>query len=809
MGDMGVYLGIFVISFATLALEVTLTRLLSVTTWYHLAFFAISTAMLGMTAGATTVYLKPGWFSDEKLRGSVARACLGYATVVPITLLVLCLVPVDLEHSSMAYYALFIISIASMLPFYFSGIAITAVITKFKLPIGKLYASDLVGASAGCLFVLGGLEMFDAPSLILLCGCVGVVAAYSFAGFDRSSGLRVPALSILGILVGLVILTAVTPHGIRPLIVKGTVSQPKDLIYEKWNSFSRITVYKKSVGRPPDWRTSQLAPEDIKIEKHRMLIDGGAATVLRKFETLEDIDHLRYDVTNVAYYLRPRGGAFIIGFGAGKDIQSAVLFGHERIVGVDVNPVFRELLTGRFREFAGIADRKEVSLVVDEARSFLSRHRDKYSIVQMSMIDTWAATGAGAFSLSENGLYTMEAWKDMIGHLSDDGIFTVSRWYNPLDLGETGRVLSLAMATLLDLGTDKPASHIAMVTAKRIATLLISREPFSDSDIVALEKACSDLRFRILMRPGRRPDHHNLYKIARVGSMEDLRAAISDMPLNYTPPTDENPYFFNMLKVNQAIPAFLSTRSGRFGKNPGVARGNLIATRTLAGLIVCLAVLSLVTIVFPLALRARWGGGSVRPVAILWSGAAYFALIGAGFMFVEIAMIQRLSVFLGHPVYALGILLFSIIASAGLGSLASERLPLTRRPWIFLYPAIIAAAIMVIRFVLPVVSSAAMSASMATKIVISIVAVAPMGFLLGLAFPTGMRLVRASKAAETPWYWALNGVFGVLCSAITVFVSIYFGIATSLYISAACYVCVLFFLPGMRRSGETLRAQTD
>src|SRR5215468_10960015 len=167
---MNVYWGTFLIAFTTLALEVTLTRLLSVITWYHLAFFAISTAMLGMTAGAVTVYLKPLWFTKEKVSRNVATACLGYAVATPVSLVLLCLTPLVLSRSVMSFLSLLVTTIVCSLPFYFAGIAITAALTKFGRNVAKLYASDLVGASLGCLLVLGGLEALGAPSLILLSG---------------------------------------------------------------------------------------------------------------------------------------------------------------------------------------------------------------------------------------------------------------------------------------------------------------------------------------------------------------------------------------------------------------------------------------------------------------------------------------------------------------------------------------------------------------------------------------------------------------------------------------------------------------
>ena len=673
---MNLYLGTALIALASLALEVTFTRLLSVVSWYYMAFFSVSTAMLGMTAGAVTVYLTPDLFTENKLSDNLARACLGCSLVIPLSLIVLCTTPMVLKISVMSLFVFVQATFACMLPFYFSGIAVTAVLTKSRLPAGRLYASDLIGASLGCLFVLFGLEAIDAPSLILLTGAVAALAALFFARDGSSSKLRRSSAWILGIVAVVACANSFTTYGIRPFVVKGQVVGPRDNIVEKWNSYSRVIVTKMMESEPFLWAGSPLAPPGKKLLQHDMNIDGEAATRLQRFASLEDIEHLRYDMTNTAYYLRSRGGACIIGVGGGRDVQSALLFGHQRIVGIDLNPIFIDLLRNRFREFAGIADRREVTLVVDEARSYLSRTRDKYSIIQMALVDTWAATGAGAFSLSENSLYTREAWKVFVDHLSDDGIFTVTRWYSPRFLGETGRLVGLAMATLIDYGVTRPSDHIAMLTmghegsAPNVATLLLAKRPFSPADIRRLREVASQLRFNLVIAPGTAPADEILRKILAATSMDGLKRSGKDAILNLEAPTDENPYFFNMLR--------LSRISAITGFDSGLLIGNLSATLTLVGLIISLTLVTIMTVILPLALRRR----GVRPKAKIdrsfLQAAAYFSLIGIGFMFVEIALIQRLSVFLGHPVYALGILLFALILSAGFGSFASEHLPLTR-----------------------------------------------------------------------------------------------------------------------------------
>ncbi len=769
----------------------TLVRLLSVVTWYHLAFFAISTAILGMTAGATRVYLQPERFSGDRLNGEVSRACLYFALVIPLSLVSLCLLPLGLYKSFMSIITLFAATVACSLPYYFSGTVITAVLTKYPFPIGKLYASDLLGGSMGCLFVLGGMEILDAPSLILLCGGIGMLSAVCFARQARSTRAVRLGVGLFLFFVAAAFLDSLGSYGIRPLYVKGRFESPSMIHMEDWNSFSHVVVYRGSKSEPQYWGPSPLAPTAA-VYQYRMNIDGEAGTTMRRFTKTEDIDHLRFDVTNVGYYLRSEGGACVIGVGAGRDIQSALLFGHSRVTGVEVNPIFIGLIENEFREFVGIADREEVDLVVDEARSYLSRTTDRYEIIQMSLIDTWAATGAGAFSLSENALYTVEAWQMIVKRLARDGIFTVSRWHDPENIGETGRLLSLAVASLLRSGIRNPSDHIALITAHRISTLLLFRDPIGQADIDTLRNVCGDLQFKVEHLPGSPPDDPVLRDILSAGSESELAAAVSDRKLNYKPPTDDNPYFFNMLKLSQL----------RHVLRPelGVVRGNVIATLSLLALLFTLLVFTIVTIVVPLGLRARLGIDTKTEAKTMWSGALYFSLIGAGFMFVEIALIQRLTIFLGHPVYALGILLFTLIASAGIGSLLSERLPLTRRPWLFVYPIVTAVCIVVLRFLLTAVISNMITSPVIVKIVISVLLIFPMGVLMGLFFPAGMRLAAAVCAGETPWYWALNGILGVLCSALAVLLSIYAGISVNFYIAAVCYAAALVALYALNQA---------
>jgi hypothetical protein len=777
---MPVYAGMFLIAFSTLALEVTLTRLLSVVTWYHLAFFAISAAMLGMTAGATHVYLRKDDFHGDRKYKLVAEACLHFGISIPVSLVVICLTPLAIYPNLMSPISFLLVTIACSLPFYFSGIVITAVLTRFDLPIGRIYGSDLIGAALGCLFVLGGLEILDAPSLIVLSGGTAVLGGVLFA-WRRSDRPALVNLYVVALFVLAAAANSQTERGIRPVWVKDRIEPAHTYRIEKWNSYSRVAVHPLG-ERHPDLRgASPLAPKAPSLQ-YRMTIDGAAGTRVGKFTALEDVEHLLYDVTNVGYYLR-QGVVCIVGVGGGRDIQSAILFGAEKVIGIEVNPIFNSLLENEFREFAGVAGREDVELVTDEARSYLSRSRERFDVIQMSLIDTWAATGAGAYSLSENGLYTVEAWKVFLGRLSEDGLFMVSRWHDPENLGETGRLLSLAVRSLLELSVARPAEHLAMISIGQVSTLLVSRRPFTSEDIAALLKVGMDLQYRIDYLPGRPTTNAHLSRIVASTSLGDLEQSTKHPYFNYQAPTDDSPYFFNMLRLRGLGQAFAS--------RPGVVRGNLVATVTLVGLLLALGSVAVATIVLPLALRRRYELDSGVARSLFWSGALYFSLIGAGFMFLEIALIQRLSIFLGHPTYALGILLFTIIASTGVGSFLSDRLPLTERPWVYVYPVLMVIAIVLEKMILGVALSQMITSPMSHKIAASVATIFPLGICMGLFFPAGMRLAGKVCDAETPWYWALNGIFGVLSSAVAVFVAIYLSVSTNFWIAAGCYGAVL------------------
>jgi hypothetical protein len=792
--------GLFLITACTLMLQVLQTRILSVVAWYHLAFFAISMAMFGLTAGAVFVYLGRERFTGHTLSYDLSYFSAAFALTTFICLGVqMALVPV-VTWSVTAILTWAQLATCMAVPFFFSGIVVSLALTRSAFPIGRVYGVDLLGAAAGCLGALFILNNTDGPSGIMWVGAVAAVGALLFAasriGHEPEQKPPLHALlahrkAILGYLVAAAFANGMGGYGLQPLVAKGIFEGGDSYIFREWNTFSRVVVAPTHARPPQMWGPSPKLRPGFVVEQRGMNIDGDASTTAFRFTgRLVDVDFLKYDITNLAYFLPDRTRAAIIGIGGGRDILSAAAFGYRDITGVELNPVFVKLLVREpgFADFTNFARLRGVHLVVDEGRSWFARTDQRFDIIQMSLIDTWAATGAGAFSLSENGLYTVEAWQIFLDSLTERGLYTVSRWYNPDDPSETARLLSLAVAALLERRVAEPWRHIVLATQNRIATLLVARAPLAQSDLRVLEDVAANYEHRLLVSPTAKIEAPILERIVTARDRESLHGYTSGFAFDLTPPTDDRPFFFNQVPLDKPVQALkiASERIGRGSRLGGVRDGNLVATATLVVLFVVSLVLVLTTIVVPLRPAVRDVG---RRLAL--GGTLYFLCIGFGFMLVEIGLLQRTSVFLGHPVYSLSVLLFTLILSTGVGSLVSDKLELTSRGRFVVWAVLTAGYVMGLPLWFANVFPAFESAVLPVKVVLCIAIMAPAGILMGFAFPTGMRLISLVDRRPTPWLWGVNGAAGVLASIVAVVCNIAFGISVTLLVGGACYLLLI------------------
>ena len=795
------YAGVFLISASTLMLEIIQTRILSVVVWYHLAFFVISLAMFGLTAGAVWVYLRRVRFTETTLSYDLAYFSGLFALATAICLAVqMTLAPV-ISGAMTTLWIWTELAICLSIPFFFSGVVLSLALTRSPFRVGRVYGVDLLGAAIGCLGALLLLNFTDGPSAILWVAAFVATGALAFAGsgIGKAPDQNPPLHSclqhhywILSVLVLCALINPHTDHGLQPIAVKGKFEFPGSYLFKQWNSFSRVVVGQVKQGIPEMWGPSpKMFANKWSVYQTELNIDGDAATYAYRFTgNLDQVAFLRYDVTNLAYFLPDRERVLVIGVGAGRDILSAALFGRKQITGVEINPIFVQLLTREpdFLDFNNVAALPGVQFVLDEGRSWLSRSQESFDIIQMSLVDTWAATGAGAFTLSENGLYTVQAWKTFLNRLTPNGVLTVSRWHDPSVPDETGRLISLAAATLMEMGIAEPSRHVFLASQGAIATLVLSKLPFSASDVEALEKAAAEYQHNVLMSPGRVPGSDTLYRIITSTDRKSLDSYTSSLEFDLTPPTDDRPFFFNQLPLSRPFQALAYAKTMLAGgpQGGGVRQGNLVATITLLLLFFISLIFVIGAVVVPLRPALKDVG-----VAVATRGTLYFALIGTGFMMVEIALLQRMTVFLGHPIYSLAVLLFSLILTTGMGSFLSEKFTLHNRARIAAWATLTGGYLVILPFVLSDLFAAFDAATLPVRIVICVLSITPAGLLLGFGFPTGMRLIASIDSRPTPWFWGINGAAGVLASITAIIVSLALGINATLIAGALCYLLLI------------------
>ncbi|MGE0813654.1 MAG: hypothetical protein AB7O93_09940 [Vicinamibacterales bacterium] len=770
------YAGLGLTMLATLLVEIVDSRLLSVVTWYHLSFVAISVAMLGAAAGAVAVFVSPSRFPVHDGPRQLAAWAGRFALAIPISHLLSLSMPIPggQQWTAMDLVVLALALAIVTAPFALGGIVTTLALTRVPAPVGRLYASDLFGAALGCI---AAVVLLDATNLSAAAFAASAIAALGALAFRRAAGLRA------GLLVPATLALACAAfagnarsEAIHVLYPKNRLAWTQPVMDSLWNSHAHILAFQPARGPAFYWGGGEGAAQ-FTNNQAIVLVDGEAGTPMTEWDGRpESLDWVAYDVTALPYHLRKGGRVAVVGVGGGRDVLAAIWSGSPSITAVEINNNVVALLTEYHRRFTRLADHPGVTLVHDEGRAFLTRSPDQFDVLQMSLVDTWAATGAGAFTLSENGLYTREAWRIFLDRLTPTGLISVSRWFSPGQASETSRLIALAVSALLDRGVTRPLDHVALVARHNVATLLVSPSPLSDADLDAVG-AVSDARgFTVLASPRTPVADARLDAILRSGSDAELAAAVADPTFDYAPPTDAQPFFFNMLKPAAWLRGVTAT-------DGGVISGNLRATGTLVAILGVSLVFVAAAIVLPLAI----GGRPALPGGSLAAGLAYFSGIGVAFMCAQVAFLQRFSVLLGHPTYALAVVLFSMILFAGAGSWISERVvgDGTRRFAAAVWA--LAAGLAATAVAVAPVSAGAVAWPTAARIATVIAFLAPLSTLMGLCFPYGARLVQRRDEAAVAWMWGANGAAGVVASIAAVLISMTLGIEANLWVAAAVY----------------------
>lgn len=789
------YAGLFFTSFAALMLEILLTRIFSVATWYYFAFFAISVAMFGFTVGAIAVYLRKDLFTDDNLYRRMTLFSLLFGVSVDIALMTFLSIPFKPRFTGVGVFATVLTYLVISLPFVLSGVVVCLCLTRFPKKTALFYAADLVGAGIGAFMVFPVLNAMDAPTAVLLVGAIGALGGLFFA--REITPAREGRYLKNAVTASFLVLTAImmVNYVFMPVRVEWVKEKYRIPEVEAWNGFSRISVYPMNlVTKPYSWGLSPAYKPSYVIGERMLDMDGVSETVMTLFDgDFSQVEHLKYDVTAVAHYLRDNASVFVIGVGGGRDILASKAFGQKEVVGAEINNRTIEMVTEVFGDFTGHLDKLPgVTIINDEARSAITRMDKKFDIIQASCIATWSATTAGAFSLAENSLYTVEAWKIFMDRLKPDGILSLNRWYAPDYPAQLLRLSSLASQTLKLQGVKDPGRHIAIVSnpfmGKQMpsATILIGKSPFSENDIKRLRDMAAKLRFNIVFDPDGHQEPMFRDVIDNAGDASFHEKTLLDL----TPSTDDKPFFFYMLRAKDLF-------SGAKNKVQE-QRFNMEGINMLFVLMAVSVVLSIVFIFGPLLLKKD----SRLPPAGAASGLFFFASIGFGYILIEIGLLQRLIIFLGHPTYSITVVIFSMLLSSGLGSLASSRWLKNGNPG----PGIIAVVMAVLLglavftiYVQPGILASYEMQPTFVRIIMSLVFLLPLGFIMGMPFPMGMQLASSTFKEHTPWFWAVNGATGVVSSVLSVCISITWGFTATLLTGAAFYVSAFVFLMALRQ----------
>jgi hypothetical protein len=773
-----VYTGIFGIALATLMNQILLTRLFSAAFYYHYAFAIVSLTMLGLTIGAMAVFLfshKFPFASDSDNLGLFSGL---YAVSSALAVAVFC----SFQSLTALRWEMFMTALLLFLPgFIFSGIVVTHILTRNSRQVSGLYAADLCGAALGCILTMVALDLLGAINAILVAACLSAIVAFSFVRPSAHVWLR-RGMAGLALLMTLLTVINITLSALQlpRLQLKHAKGDPRPGNSEQlWNSYSMVTIGATQLMPAWMWGPAQ-GYKFPNIEQKWMTIDANASTVMTRFNgDLSQIDYLRHEMLNSAYNLRKPQRVTVVGVGGGRDILSALVHGAAHVTGVEMNANLVKALTDTHADFSGnLARNPKIRLVNDEARSYLARTADKTDLIQLSLVDTWAATAAGAFALAENSLYTVDAWRVYLNALSDDGMLSISRWYNSHDhKGELYRMLTMTRAALLASGISNPSDHVVVVANYNIATLIVSKSPVWKSEISNLEAFTSAAGFRIILSPyfSESPMLRELLT-SDTPAYSPLEAA-----LDLTPPTDDRPFFFQMVRLQDGIKGIWDAFRSDSPKEAAQNRANLKSVELLLYILMTVTILTFAFIFLPLRYSRR--SRSAGPGHSLFL--VYFTMIGLGFMFLEIAQMQRLMIFLGHPADALSVVLFSLLVASGLGSFCTCSMPMQRT-----VPAL--ALLCLVLAVIGGISDPLLQhfRGHATnlRILTALMLILPMGFFMGMCFPLGMKLVSDRHAEPLgSWLWGINGAASVLASILALMLAIAYGITATYWAGAAFY----------------------
>ena len=773
------------LSAAAIGLEILLMRLFSIEQWHHFAYMIISIALLGYGASGTFLC-----FARERLlrRFPAAFAALAglFGISAPAAYALAARVPLNtLEIVWDGSQQLYLLAVYGLLatPFFFAAGAIGLALARGN--VFRVYLSDLVGAGLGASAIIAALFVLAPSHALMAIGSLGFLAAAA-GSWDRSLHRLVPAALVL---TALVLPAAWPPGWAQPhpspykelslaLRIPGT-----EVIAERSSPLGQLTVAKSPTIPFRHAPGLSLAAETAPPEQLGVFTDGGAMTAITRYDGKPGpLAYLDLQSAALPYHLLESPRVLILGAGGGADVLSARLHGARSIDAVELNPQMVELVRNDFADFAGgIYGPSGARVHVAEARGFVAATDRRFDLIQVALLDSFSAAAAGMHALNESTLYTVEAFQGYLDRLETGGILAITRWLK-LPPRDSLKLFATAIQALALRGARDPGRRLVLIRSWRTTTLLVRNGEFTAKDIQRIRVFLRERSFDAAFLPGMADGEANRYNVLDepylFGGARDLLGPgrerfLEDYKYDVAPSTDDRPYFFHFLKWRGLTEVL--------GKGGGgltlVEWGYLVL---LAALVQALAA-SAVLILLPIA--ARRTGKPGLGVAV------YFLGLGLAFLFIEIAFIQKFVLFLGHPLYAVAVVLSAFLVSAGLGSGVAPRFA----RWygggaIPIAVTGIGAVAALYLTALPPLLGWLAPLPQAFKVIAALCLVAPLGFFMGMPFPLGLARARALSPDLLPWAWGINGCASVIGAVLATVAAVHLGFTAVVVLAVALYI---------------------
>jgi hypothetical protein len=778
----GLYVGLFLLAAATLGLEISLTRVFALAQWYHFAFMAISVALLGLGAGGTVLALAPGLKRSPRRVATWAAAGCALGTLAGY--LAANTLPFDAyriawEPVQFVYLALYYLSLA--VPFFCASLGTGVLLATSPQRSHRVYAANLLGSAAGCALAPPLLAWLGGATSVAAWSALAALAALSFAGARPRRPVALAAGLVLLLASAALVALHPTWFDVRLSPYKGlpqALQAPGAvLVSQRWNAMARVDVVESpALHAAPGMSLGCRAPQPA---QRALFVDGDNPSP----RLLADADALRSwaDCLPLAlpFYLRPGASALVLEPGGNLDSLLAQSLGAERITVVESN--------GMLVQAAGGHPGAEV--IVESGRAFLRRPGELYDVVDLALSGSRNVVTTGAYSLGEEYRYSLQGIADALARLDEGGLLVVSRWLQSPPSEEL-RAWALVVTALEQSGVEDVGQRLVAVRSWSTVLILARNGFFTAGELAAVREFSAARQFDLVYLPDMRPEEANRYNVlagepyaaAFRGLLEapDRRAFYANRDYDVRPPTDDRPFFFHFFTWRQ-VPAIL-TELGHTWK-PFGGGGYLVLLALLGVASLSAAIL----ILLPAAIGAgrRTGG---RPRILI-----YFGLLGVGFLALEIPLLQRFILFLGHPTTAFAAVVASLLLFSGIGSLIAPRVPIHWAPAALVLVAVVTTAGLGPLF------DALLGAPLATRLLATGLSLAPLGLLLGMPFPLGLAWLEGKAPELVPWAWAVNGSASVVTSVAVAVGALAAGFTAVLAAAVLAYTLAVLVMVSARR----------